>query len=102
MAKVALMFGCAKQSKNLEWYLLLTYGVHSMLSCSSRVFMVPSDKVKFVRVSFVGVARTVLFEYPTRASKNFGPLKRKEMRITGIKYFRSRLRRADGLLADWA
>ena len=25
MAKVALRFGCAKQSKNLEWYLLYKY-----------------------------------------------------------------------------
>ena len=25
VAKVAFRFGCAKQSKNLEWYLLITY-----------------------------------------------------------------------------
>ena len=30
MAKVALRFGCAKQSKNLEWYLLIRYLVKDM------------------------------------------------------------------------
>ena len=30
MAKVALRFGCAKQSKNLEWCLIDIYYLHSL------------------------------------------------------------------------
>ena len=51
MAKVALRFGCAKQSKNLEWYLMKTtqflFHLPSLL-CSSSDFKVYFKNVQLI------------------------------------------------------
>ena len=52
MAKVALSFGCAKQSKNLEWYLI--YNEQTIpLTCDDT-----DNKVMTPRVTLAGTQST--------------------------------------------